>query len=143
MRRISDDQLAGEQPHRSWLPEQARMSAKASTPFGCLNLLGSITDNQYEAGQRYMVIVARYRSSIETPREGYSGSGKGYPCTGSIRCEDCECDRRKERHERALKAMPDERSQRAVAHAIQGMAELQEIDHLKRGLSALVLHFGI
>ena len=147
VRRLSDDDLMAQQPHRAWLPEARRMDAKAATPLGGLNLIGAITDNQYEAGQRYVVVVAEYRSSIGVPMEGYTSSGKGYACTGALRCEDCECRRRKDRYDRAFEAVsaPSQRAARAVSHvAVFGKGcQSDELAHLKIGLTALSRHFGI
>lgn len=148
VRRISDDELAAQQPHRVWLPEASRMSAKAVTPLGGLNLVGAITDSQYEAGQRYVVIVAEYRASIGVPMKGQSASAKTYPCMGAFNCEDCECRRRKQRYDRAFEAVSaaSQRAAKAVAHVAVHEGRYhdnEELRYLRMGLSALVIHFGL
>jgi hypothetical protein len=145
--------LAAQQPHRRWLPEPVRLDQKADTPFGALNLINVITDAQYEAGQRYAYIVGQYRASIGTPSI-MSGSGKGYPCAPEI-CRrpppgaaiECECRKRKERYDAAVAAVFEagQKAARAVARvAVHGEpCPRGGLADLKRGLSALVKHFGL
>lgn len=71
--------LAAANPDRRDLPEKLRLSEKASSQIGKLNLLNQLTDQQYEAGRRFQVIVGAFRAVIGTPR-GTSGGGKGYLC---------------------------------------------------------------
>lgn len=137
--------LAAEQPHRAWLPADKRLSEKAATPLGGLNLIGVLTDEQYEAGCRYVVVVAAYRASIGCPMEGYT-TRKSYRCLGERGCEDCECRRRKDAYDRAFTAVSDagQRSARCVARvAVYGEAcPAGQIADLRRGLDALAVHFG-
>jgi hypothetical protein len=64
--------LTARQPHRRWLPAELRLSEKAATPLGGLNLVGVLSDEQYEAGRRYQVVVGEYRVSIGIPDVGKS-----------------------------------------------------------------------
>lgn len=144
--KLSHDRLAIDHPDRTSLPEALRTSPKSSTMFGRMNLNGLISDVQYEAGNRYMVIVGEYRVSIGIPDTG-NRDGKGYMCLGQRICEDCECQRRKERYDNAYETLMriGYRCARAVAHAaiydsgcING-----DISTLRIGLDALAEHFGI
>jgi hypothetical protein len=142
--------LATLQPHRVWLPEEKRMDQKAASPFGCLNLLGVLTDAQYLAGLRYAVVVGKYRAVIETPR-ATSGAGRGYDCPGDLTCgrdpgEHCECRHRKECYDAAFAAVIEagQRAARAVARvAVHGeQCPRGALPDLRRGLDALAKHFG-
>lgn len=132
------------QPHRAWLPLDMRLSEKAATPLGGLNLIGVITDEQYEAGCRYADVVGKYRGSIETPREGHS-AGKGYRCLGELNCEDCECRRRKNAYDAAFEALADagQKAARVVSRVAIYEETCRDIESLRRGLSALERHFGL
>lgn len=136
----------GEQPHRRDLPEDLRLSEKAGTVLGRLNLMGFISDHQHEAGQRFQVVVGEYLSSIGAPRGG-GGAGRGYPCDGSPNCDPCECLVRKLAFREACKALDDagHRAGVAVAHvAVHGEPLVEGFYWwLKRGLTALVRHYGL
>ena len=149
--RVDFRELAALQPHRVWLPEEKRLDQKAASPLGCLNLLGVISTRQYLAGIRYAVVVGKYRAVLETPR-GTAGTGRGYACTGDLRCgldaeRSCECRLRKQRYDAAFAAVIEagQRAARAVARvAVHGEPCPQGLlDHLKRGLDALARHFGL
>lgn len=142
--------FAALQPHRVWLPQEKRFDQKAASPFGCLNLLGVISDAQYLAGVRYAVAVGHYRAVIESPR-ATSGSGRGYHCAGDPACgrdapETCECRRRKARYDAAFAAVLEagQKAARAVARvAVHGeQCPPGGLADLKRGLDALAKHFG-
>ena len=148
-----DRALAAEQPHRRWLPPDKRLSEKAGTPLGGLNLMGVLSDAQHEAGLRYAVIVGEYRAVIEAPK-ALGGRGKGFGCTGDCRRRrwagemvDCICEMRKKRYDLAFAAVmtAGQRAARAVARvavhaeACPGGA----LPDLRRGLDALSRHFGL
>jgi hypothetical protein len=133
------------------------LSEKAGTVLGRLNLEGYITDEQYEAGQRFRVVVGEYQSAIGTPRDG-GGSGRGYPCSPwwddefkRMRCVvgdgDCECRRRREAFEGACRALlaAGHRAGVAVSHVAVWDESTPSgyLDWLKAGLAALVKHFGL
>lgn len=145
------------QPHRRDLPEPLRLSEKAGTVLGRLNLTGFISDQQHEAGQRFQVVVGEYTASIGAPRDG-GGAGKGYPCRPGwdaelerMRCfsltGECECRRRKDAFNEACRALLDAGHRAAVA--VSHVAVWDEStpsgygDCLKRGLTALVRHYGL
>lgn len=142
--------LAALQPHRAWLPENARLSEKAGTPLGGLNLIGVLTDEHHEAGQRYAAIVGAYRAVIESPK-GFNNGGRGFDCAGCPRIREpeseCACEQRKWRYDAAFAAVMDagHRSARAVARvAVHGEAcPTGSLNDLIRGLDALRKHFGL
>jgi hypothetical protein len=150
-REASDAQsLAALQPHRAWLPQEKRLDQKAASPFGCLNLLGVLSDAQYAAGVRYAIVVGHYRAVIESPR-AMSGSGRGYDCAGDLACgrdnrPACECRRRKARYDAAFAAVIEagQKAARAVARvAVHGEpCPRGALPDLKRGLDALARHFA-
>lgn len=144
--------MVGEQPHRSWLPADVRLSEKAGTPLGGLNLLGIITDEQHEAGQRYAVIVGTYRSIIGAP-QALAGGGRGMGCDPEA-CmnseearEECSCRRTKVSYDAAYEALilvgqPAAKAVNRVAiyaEACTGAA----LPYLRCGLDALSAHFGL
>lgn len=143
--------MAALQPHRRWLPEDKRLSEKAGTPLGGLNLVGILTDQQHEAGLRYAVIVGEYRAVIMPPK-GFKSSGRGFDCLADpIRCEAetgrCECKARKSRYDAAFVAVIEagHRAARAVARvAVHGEpCPPAALSYLRWGLDALCLHFGL
>ena len=138
--------LAAAQPHRRCLPEADRLSEKAGTVIGCLNLLGRISDDQYEAGKRYSVIVGAYRAMIGVP-QGLSGGGKAGNCWGIAPCpsETCVCLARKNRYDDAYCAIRTHAAHLAVnAVAIHDHdISPDQLIHLRAGLSALARHFGL
>lgn len=146
VRRICDDELMAAQPHRAILPENVRMSAKAVTLLGRLNLLGYVSDDQYEAGVRYKKLFDEYARSINVPMGDSGGitAGKGYPCLGQRSCDPCECHKRKVRYNEVLRVLETagSRAVHAVAKiAINDMPGPTQ-DDLRRGLDALVGHFN-
>lgn len=139
-------QLIALQPHRRGLHEAHRLSEKAESPLGRLNLRGIVSDEQREAGRIYAAITGAYRGSIGAPH-GTAGGG-GYGCAGDcVKPELCECLRRKRAYDDAYEALWDagQRAAKAVAHVAVRECEPDpsQIPHLLWGLSALVKHFGL
>lgn len=139
--------MAAENPDRRWLPATLRLSEKAGTVLGGLNLIGRITDHQYEAGRRYGIVVGAYRSVIGTPT-GMHGSSRGYDCAGLACLVDdrlCECASRKTRYVRAFEAIKGQRVHLAVNRVAVHDEQITEdqMDYLRLGLSALAVHFGL
>src|SRR5579872_1821155 len=60
--------IALAQPHRRALPSEQRLDQRAEHPLGGLNLVGVISNGQYQAGKTYARIVARYRRMILAPK---------------------------------------------------------------------------
>ena len=146
--------LSAEQPHRRVLPPDKRLSEKAETPFGCLNLLGAVSDEQFEAGRLYRIAVQEYGSSIGVP-VGEGVGGRGYPCKGDPRCgigepgkpdvTPCECRRRKIAYNGAFLALAPagHKAQVQVSHVAVHGRGCNDLKSLSRGLDLLVRHFGV
>jgi hypothetical protein len=162
--------LVALQPGRRDLPEAYRTHERAESYLGRLNLeyrihesrkanaghstkvlKPGITDEQYEAGRRYSVLVGAYRAMVGAPR-GTAGSGHGgHECvTGA--CETCR--RTTDRYMRAHEAI-GQRCQGVPRIARQTHAAVNwvviddricnadQLMWLKRGLDALAEHFGL
>jgi hypothetical protein len=152
--------MAGEQPHRSWLPESVRGDERAESVIGCLNLLyrtsglpnakrPGLNGRQYNAGRRLAVITGEFRAAIGTPR-GTAGGGRGYKCepTGCLMdSENCICERRIRRfNDCASVLLSVSQKTYNVTYRVAVSDEqcsLEEIVHLKNGLNALAHFFGI
>jgi hypothetical protein len=139
--------MAGEQPHRAWLPEAHRRDERGGSILGCLNLLNRISEQQYEAGRRYSVIVGAYLSMANAPR-GTAGSGRGYPCIGSRDCppETCICLSRTQVYNRAYEAISREGGRPAhlaVNAVVINDHPCEDLESLSLGLSALAKHMGL
>jgi hypothetical protein len=147
--------MAGEQPHRNWLPVGLRTDERAGTVLGCLNLLNRISEHEYEAGRRYSVIVGAYLAMANAPR-GTAGAGRGYDCSGEQNCSEtrqlvgrtCTCLDRTERFNRAYEAIS--RDGGRPAHIAVNWVAIQDrvcapehLKTLKLGLTALAGHFGL
>lgn len=154
--------MAALQPHRIRLPEALRADEKAESVLGCLNLIyriskrtagnrPGITDEQYEAGRRYAVLVGSYLAAAGAPR---STAGNGYgthEClTGA--CEKCQqtVDRYMRAHEaigRACMGIPRicRQTHAAVNWVVidDNLCNAEQLEYLKRGLTALANHFGL
>lgn len=140
-RRPDDRLLAALQPHRRALPEKHRLSEKAVTVLGRLNLFGRITDEQLEAGRKYAAGVNAYRAvigAIDPLMAAAPGFGKGIP--------DDEAKRRKEVYDAAFEILQDlgNKPIRAVNRAaVYEDACYGTLDDLLLGLSTLVRFYGL
>jgi hypothetical protein len=137
------------QPHRRGLKQDDRLSDRAESLLGRLNLNGLISNAQYIAGDQYGMIIGQYRSIIGAPR-GTAGAGRGSDCaigTG-FECPDdeCACARTTARYNNAFAALmkAGQRSAKYVARALHGQdITPEEFVYLKAGLEALAVHFGL
>lgn len=132
-------------PSRRHLADGARLDQKAATPLGGLNILGIITNEEYEAGVRFAGIVMRYRAVIEAPNPapgGIDSGGRGY-------IPDDEAERRKAAYDAAYEAF-NRIEPRKMRHAARkwtrAVAVYDEdvgdgLESLRAGLSALAVHF--
>jgi hypothetical protein len=150
---ISGRIATSEQPHRRTLPASLRLSEKAATALGRANLVGLISDEQHEAGQRFQVTVGEYRASIGAPGNGAHGGG--YACAprwdaelGSMVClaAACECRRRWEAFDGAARALWSAGA--AASTMVRWVAVLGEepgpmVSWLRAGLTALVGFYGL
>jgi hypothetical protein len=154
--------MAALQPHRIRLPEALRGDEKAESVLGCLNLIyriskrtqanrPGITDEQYEAGRRYAVLVGSYLALAGAPR-ATAGNGRGsHEClTGA--CEKCQrtVDSYMRAHEaigRVCGGIPRicRQTHAAVNWVVidDNLCNIEQFEYLKRGLTALADHFGL
>ena len=142
VRRLSDDKLAALQPHRRDLPESERLSPKAITTLGQLNLQRRITDEQYEAGERYRAVVNAYRAvicAVDPLMAPAPGWGRDL--------SDDEARRRTEAYNSAYIALW--RAGQGPAKWVSRVAIYDEtcpisaFPDLVRGLQALAIHYGL
>ena len=137
--------MAAVQPHRIWLPESVRCDERASTVIGCLNLLNRISDQMYESGRRYSVVVGNYRAVLGV---GNTGGGRGYLCS-PMACEikTCECVRRKQQFRDATSVLLNVSQQAYNITYRTAVSEepctADQLVHLKYGLQALAQFFGL
>jgi hypothetical protein len=160
------------QPHRRALAHQLRAQGtdkdqvekltggwEAESPIGRMWAGGLLkragdSDSQaardrYDAGNMFAQIVGAYRSVIEAPRD-VAGSGRGFPCQEllcALARENCECEHRKARYDRAFEALSrlSRRSLKAVNDVAvhrQGIAK-EELVYLVGGLEELRRVFGL
>lgn len=141
--------LAAQNPDRRDLPPDKRLSEKAASLLGRFNLLSHITDEQYEAGRRYSVVVGAYLAMANAPR-GLAGTHRGQGCAGALNCpaDTCRCLVVTERYMDAYEAV-----ERAGGHAVHlavkrvaihdQSCHMDELGALRLGLSALANHFGL
>jgi hypothetical protein len=145
-----DDRIrASRQPHRRGLKEGDRLSEKAESPLGRLNLRGIISDDQYEGCQHFVALVGQYRSTIGAPRSiGGSGRGGGCPGDCATNSDACVCLQRRERYMRAYEALAAA-GRAAVMAIIRVAVQREELGrgedevNLLAGSSALARHFGL
>lgn len=136
--------MAALNPDRIGLPEALRTHERAGSSLGRLNLKKRISDHEYEAGQRYSVIVGAYRAMIGVPGH-LVGAGKGYQCRGDAFCDPCLCRQRKERYDDAYCSIRTYAAHLAVnAVAIHDHdISPDQLVYLREGLAALARHFGL
>jgi hypothetical protein len=137
-------------PSRSHLKAKDRLSEKASTPLGGLNLHKIITDEEYEAGRRFAGIVMRYRAVIEAPNPSPGGMDRA----GMGHMEQDEAERRKADYDAVYERGFDRIESRAMRWAarkwVKDVAVYDQscpagvaMEALKLGLSSLAAHFGL
>lgn len=141
--------IAFRQPHRQEAPENKRHDPKATWPLGILNLLGAISDVQYQAGILYGGTVRRYRAHFlaDVPDPSPSSiAGFMEPKTGS-RAPMNPDDARKLKHayDAAFESFKTQRAAKVVARmAVFGERCLIGYENdLNSGLDALVAHYGL
>jgi hypothetical protein len=143
--------IAFKQPHRQEAPENKRHDPKATWPLGILNLNGAVSDIQYQAAVMYGGTVRRYRAhylaDVPDPSPssiaGFMEPKRG----GGAPMNPDDARKLKVAYDEAIGALLDvsQRAAKVVARmAVFGERCLvgYEAD-LKRGLDALVSHYGI
>lgn len=139
----------GDQPHRNWLPATLREHERAESVLGCLYLLKRISDEMYESGRLFAVIVGSFRSAIGTPK-GFNAGGRGYLCEPAgcrISPENCECEIRTVKFRDATSVLQGA-GQKAYNITYQVaihdmMPSAEQFGDLRAGLSALARGFGL
>jgi len=153
--RMSRELIAAMQPHRRWLPESLRTHPKAESYFGQLNLIGALTDDQYEAGRRFADVVMKYRTVIGAPK-AHPSSVSGEFVRGSVGLDETECAARKQAYEWAVESFAKVEldgkrtpgNSQLAMKAVSRVAVYNEdcptsVDYLLAGLDSLARHFGI
>lgn len=141
--------IAFRMPHRQEAPESLRHDPKAETPFGILNLKGVISDDQFDAGDRYAKTVKRYRSLIIGAPNDNPGSIAGFsePAKGGTELDEEAAERLKESHSAAFEALHNagRPALMAVNHAVIKCLPCYAaiITPLRIGLNALISHYGL
>lgn len=156
-KRPDDKVRAGRQPHRRRLEDTDRLSDRGESPFGQLSLMRNragktiISENQYQAGEHFAVLVGQYRSVIGAPAST-AGSGRALGCDAehclAVRFRElCPCEERRIRYHRAYEALATigRRELMAVNRvAVHREAIAREdLVYLKAGLDGLAKHFGL
>lgn len=142
--------LAPQQPGRRELLEKFRLSERAESNIGRLNLLEEITNEQYTAGRRYAVLVGSYLAMANAPR-GTAGSGRAQGCAGELNCpaDTCRCLALTRRYMDAYEAVSEAAGRRghmALNHVViwdRPASSADQIIHLKLALQALAEHLGL
>jgi hypothetical protein len=137
-------------PERQGLPESMRSHQNAGTPLGRLNLKGHITDEELEAGRKYARDVRLFMGVYAGPNPFASGIDPG--AAGGqvipIPLQVEEIKRRIDAYDAAFAALfaVGQKAARTVAR----LAIYEEwlpmdgtLEHLQRGLHALVNHYGL
>lgn len=171
-REASDRVATSRQPHRRALAHQMRAAGaddvdvrkltageEAESPIGRMWAAGLLKQtgdpdgqparDRYDAGTMFAQTVGAYRSVIEAPRD-VAGSGRGFPCQEllcALARENCECEHRKERYDRAYEAL--QTIGRRALMAVNAVAvhrqeiEASELVYLVAGLDGLRRVFGL
>lgn len=142
--------IAFKQPHRQGAPESKRHDPKAAWPLGILNLNGTISDVQYQAGVLYGGTVQRYRAhylaDVPDPSPssiaGFMQPGR----SGGRAMDPADARNLKHAYDAAFEQLMEagQRAARAVARmAVFGEPCPVEFIHLRNGLDKLVIHYGL
>jgi hypothetical protein len=142
--------IAFQQPHRQGAPQEKRHDPKATWPLGILNLDGTISDVQYQAGVEYGGTVRRYRAHFlaDVPDPSPSSiAGFMQPGRGGGKAMDPGAARElKHAYDAAFERLMEagQRSARAVARmAVFGEPCPVEFKQLRDGLDKLVDHYRL
>lgn len=162
--------LAAAQPHRKWLPAAVRGDERAESVLGCLSLLWRIheaknakavelkqptspnqyiSEEMYEAGRRFSVIVGSFRQAIGISGNA-TGSGRSYACEPSACARDrsnCLCEIRTAKYRDATRVLvlAGQKAYNVTYQvAVSDMAPSDEqLADLRCGLLALAVAFGL
>lgn len=145
--------MAANNPDRRSLPAALRLSEKAGSVIGCLNLHNVISNEMYEAGRRYSAIVGAFLAMANAPR-GLGGKGLGYGCTAAADCpqDTCICFARTKKYNDAYEVVSraGTPAQGRAAHMAIKRAAIfdqaisdHQVEPLRLGLRALARHLGL
>lgn len=148
--------IAASMPHRRHLPVNKQLSQKAESPFGALNLIGAISDMQFDAGEKFQRVVARYRAVIESPRPSPGVLASQYvappnednpPIPFRFRkpLDDTEALNRKLEYDQSFEAIKGYRQRVVIKSVVVQEEQLSSGDlaYLRAGLDNLVDHYGL
>lgn len=155
-RGIDQNAAAQQMPHRigtvyflDWrrkIPLDKRHDPKAEHPLGRLNLVGAISDLQYDAGCRFRNEVMRYRRVLDIRKDAQSIAGFGQPQPPTPKeLDDEQATRIKREYMEAFAAIGSHEAQSAVKHVVVLELELDPLlfEHLDFGLGNLVKHYEL
>jgi hypothetical protein len=157
------NEIAAQLPHRTadvyWLdsrraiPIEKRHDAKAEHPLGRLNLVGAISDAQYDAGCRFRSDVLLYRRVLDIRKERQSVAGFGQPQASTPKeLDDKQAVEILASYMNAFVAIAENiggiwgrAAQAAVKHVVVQERELDPsvFKYLSLGLSNLIVHYGL
>lgn len=145
-------------PHRTgnvfWLDARRQIPAdkvhdeRASSPLGRFNLVGAISDDQYNAGMHYRRDVLQYRRILDIRPYNQSIAGFGQPCPPMpADLDDDRIGEIRDRYARAFEAVGGDATpaiHRALKHVIIFEEELEPsaFKFLDAGLNKLILHYS-
>ncbi len=138
--RLSPRAIAAAMPHRRNLCEDVQLNQRAESVLGRMNLRGTITENQYLAGEAWAHTVGAYLATIDPPR---ALAGAGWKPDVS----EQECLERRNRYNAAYEAMWP--AGHTAIKAVNRVAINDEacpawmLSPLRWGLTALVGHYGL
>lgn len=141
--------IAFTMPHRQGAPEELRHDPKAGSELGVLNLTGLISDDQFDAGDRYGKDVARYRSIVlSAPKENPASiAGFSEPRAGSGEVSDEIAVRIRETFDDVFEALNEKgnRVLRTVNHVVihNKRPDPEHIPTLRIGLDAIHDHYTL
>lgn len=122
-------------------------SEKASTPLGILHLNGKLTLAQYQAGVELTGVIARWRAAISAPSPNpVSMGGRSGPISMLDEATEIKRKRRAiEDYERTKGVLTDcgYAVYTTVMHLCGSERDILSVDPARRGLDALVKHFGL
>ncbi len=143
--RDSPRSVAASMPHRRTVPADDRHDHRAESELGRMAMRGQITATQFDAGRRFQAITVAYHAVIGAPARLGATSGKAYQCRAEAICEPCECRRRQDQCEAAVRRLNDV----LALHAVMQVAFHDQPcprgweDTLRVGLNALARHLGL
>ncbi len=143
--RTTPREVAAAMPHRRTVPAEDRHDHRAESELGRMAMRGQVTATQFDAGRRFQAITAAYHAVIGAPAWLGATTGKAYQCRAEAICDPCECKRRQDQCEAAVRQL-----QRHLAlHAVMQVAVHDQScprgwsDSLRLGLDVLARHFGM